>query len=114
VREARILYFRSEIGESSDSLLLLLDNVQPAKPFFFALIGPQERIIGPKLFNLAVCLPILERGFNSASQIGRQRKILLVDVRCDGRLLVIARAPRAPRLKFGGFQCMEDVRFRDP
>ena len=114
MREARVFYFRSKVGESPDSPLLFLDNVQPAKPFFFALIGPQERITGPKLFNLAVGLPILERGFDSASQIGRQRKILLVDVRCDGRLLVIARAPRAPRLKFGGFQCMEAVRFRDP
>ena len=112
--EARVLYFRSEIGESSFSLLLLFDDVAPTKPFFFTLIGPKRGIAGPKLFNLAVRLPIIERGFDSASQIGRQRKILLVDVRCDGRLLVIARAPRAPRLKFGGFQCMEDVRFRDP
>jgi hypothetical protein len=41
VREARVFYFRGEVGESSFSLLLLVDNVQPAKPFFFALIGPE-------------------------------------------------------------------------
>ena len=114
MREARVLYFCGEIRESSFSLLLLFDEVAPTKPFFFTLIGPKRGIAGPKLFNLAVRLPILERGFDSASQIRRQRKILLVDVRRDRCLLVIARGPSAPRLKFGGFQCMEDVRLRDP
>ena len=114
MREARVFYFRSEVGESPNSPLLFLDNVQPAKPFFFALIGPQGRITGPKLFNPAVRVPILERGFDSASQISRQRKTLLVDVRCDRRLLVMALGPSAPQLKFGGFLCMEDVRLRGP
>ena len=114
MREARVFYLRREVGESSFSLLLLLDNVQPAKPFFFALICPQRSITRPELFNPAVRIPILERGCDGASQISRQRKTLLVDVRCDRRLLVMARGPSAPQLKFGGFLCMEDVRLRGP
>ena len=114
MREARVLYFRSEIGESSFSLLLLVDNVQPPKPFFFAVIGPKRGIAGPKPFNLSVGIPILKRGFNGAFQVRRQREILLVDGRCDRRLLVTARVPGARQPKFGGFRCTEDVRLRDP
>ena len=85
--KARVLYFRGEIGESSFSLFLLVDKVQPTKPFLFALIGPKEWIAGPKLFNFSVRIPILERRLNRASQIRWQRKILLVDDRCDRGLL---------------------------
>lgn len=87
MREARVFYFRGEIGESSFSLLLLVDNVQPTEPFFFALIGPKGWIAGPELFDFLVRVPILERGLNRAFQFRRQRKILLVDGRCDRRLL---------------------------
>ena len=113
MREARVFYFRREIGESSFSPLLLVDNVQPAKPFFFALIGPKGRVAGPELFNFSVRIPIQERRLNRAFQFRRQRKILLVDGRCDRRLLVIARVPNGPRPKFGGFRCMGGVRRLD-
>src|SRR5437016_3255069 len=113
MREARVFYFRGEVGEAAFSLLLFVDNVRPPEPFLLALISPEGWVAGPKLFNFSVRIPILERRLDRALQIRRQRKILLVDSRCDRRLLVIARAPSGLRPKSGGSQCMGGVRLRD-
>lgn len=62
--EAFISNFSSKISESGDRFLLLMNNVQPGQPLFFAVVGPERRIARPQSLGLLIVLPIGERNFN--------------------------------------------------
>jgi hypothetical protein len=64
VSEGFISNFSGKISESCDCLLLLLNNVEPAQPFFFAAVRPERRITRPKPFGFLIGLPIGERSLN--------------------------------------------------
>ena len=79
--------FSREVRETTISLLLLFDDVQPTEPLVFVTAGPEGCVTRPQPLDFAICLPIIERSFNSLRQVGRQRKIQLIDLCGDEQLL---------------------------
>ena len=83
----------ARLQQIANALVLLLDDVEPAKPFCLVLAGPQAGVARPEPAHLAVVPPRFERRGDGFFQIRRQLVCLPVEPVAEKAARLSATAP---------------------